>query len=244
MAKVKAENYITIQGWMVTDLGLKGNELLLYALVYGFSQAEGCFTGGLQYVQDWLGCVKNTAIATLKALVDKGLIERIETEVGNVKVVYYRCKNLTTGANDREEPVQKLNQGGAKIEPNNKEIYKGINNNPPISPLGDKPEGKAESKPDLNTQRFESFWRMYPKKKDKQNAKKAWDKLKVDGELYNTIMRGLVLHCKTKEWLKEDGDYVPYPSTWLNGRRWEDEVKTVVTREPERPQPKKLRLRS
>ena len=85
---------------------------------------------------------------------------------------------------------------------------------------------------------------MYPKKKDKQNAKKAWDKLKVDGELYNTIMRGLALHCKTKEWLKDNGDYVPYPSTWLNGRRWEDEVETVVTREPERPQPKKLKLRS
>ena len=124
------------------------------------------------------------------------------------------------------------------------DIKPDINNNPPISPQGDKPEDKTESDPDLNTQRFESFWRMYPKKKDKQNAKKAWDKLKVDGELYNTIMRGLVLHCKTKEWLKENGDYIPYPSTWLNGRRWEDEVKTVVTREPERPQPKKLKLRS
>lgn len=244
MAKVKAENYITIQGWMVTDLGLKGNELLLYALVYGFSQAEGSFTGGLQYVQDWLSCTKPTAIATLKSLAEKNLVERIEQDISGVKVVHYRCVDFTGGKEILPGVVKKFNRGGKEILPNNKDIYKDINNNPPISPLEDKPEGKAESKPDLNTQRFESFWRMYPKKKDKQNAKKAWDKLKVDGELYNTIMRGLVLHCKTKEWLKEDGDYVPYPSTWLNGRRWEDEVKTVVTREPERPRPKKLRLRS
>lgn len=133
----------------------------------------------------------------------------------------------------------KLTQKSQKENDKDKEY-----NNPPISPLEDKPESKAESEPDLNTQRFESFWRMYPKKKDKQNAKKAWDKLKVDGELYNTIMRGLALHRKTEEWLKDKGKYVPYPSTWLNGRRWEDEVETVVTREPERPQPKKLRLRS
>lgn len=239
MGKVRAENYITIQGWMVTELGLKGNELLLYALVYGFSQAEGCFTGGLQYVQDWLGCVKNTAIATLKALVDKGLIERIETEVGNVKVVYYRCKNLTTGANDREEPVQKLNQGGAKIEPNNKEIYKDINNNPPISPLGDKPDPDAE----LDAQRFESFWSMYPKKKAKQDARKVWDKLKVDGHLYTAIMKGLTLHRKSRDWIKDNGQYIPYPATWLNGRRWEDEAEVVAANEPERPQYKKLTLR-
>lgn len=232
MGKVRAENYITVQGWMVTDLGLKGNELLLYALVYGFSQAEGCFTGGLQYVQDWLGCVKNTAIATLKALVDKGLIERIETEVGNIKVVYYRCKNLTTGANDREEPVQKLNQGGAKIEPNNKEIYKDINNNPSISPL----EGKCDSEPDsnLDAQRFESFWSMYPKKKAKQDARKAWDKLKVDGTLYTEIMRGLALHKKSRDWIKDDGQFIPHPASWLNGKRWEDEFEKEPTRKAEK----------
>ena len=225
MGKVRAENYITIQGWMVTELGLKGNELLLYALVYGFSQAEGCFTGGLQYVQDWLGCVKNTAIATLKALVDKGLIERIETEVGNIKVVYYRCKNLTTGANDREEPVQKLSQGGVKIEPNNKEIYKDINNNPSISPL----EGKCDSEPDsnLDAQRFESFWKLYPNKKAKQTARTAWGKLQVDGKLYTTIMRAVTLQSKTEDWTKDGGKYVPHPATWLNGRRWEDEVKAA-----------------
>ncbi len=35
---IKADNYIAIQGWMVTELGLKNTELIVYALIYGFSQ--------------------------------------------------------------------------------------------------------------------------------------------------------------------------------------------------------------
>ena len=54
MSKVKEENYISISGWMVTRLGLKGNELLVYAIIYGFSQDdETMFTGSLQYLADW-----------------------------------------------------------------------------------------------------------------------------------------------------------------------------------------------
>ena len=35
---VKNENYLVIQGWMIAELKLKGNELLIYAIIYGFSQ--------------------------------------------------------------------------------------------------------------------------------------------------------------------------------------------------------------
>lgn len=46
-------NYITIQGWMRTDLKLSGNELIVYAIIYGFSQnKQGEFTGSAQYLAD------------------------------------------------------------------------------------------------------------------------------------------------------------------------------------------------
>ena len=52
---MKKGSYLTIQDWMVTDLHLKGNELLAYALIYGFSQDEqSCFYGSYQYVMEWL----------------------------------------------------------------------------------------------------------------------------------------------------------------------------------------------
>lgn len=70
-------NYITIQGWMVTEFGLSSNNLLCYALIYGFSQdGETEFSGSINYLCKWLNCSKPTAIKTLKDLVEKGLIEK------------------------------------------------------------------------------------------------------------------------------------------------------------------------
>ena len=52
-SKVQKDNYIVIQGWMIEDLKLKGNELIIYAIIYGFSQTEGqLFNGSLQYLAD------------------------------------------------------------------------------------------------------------------------------------------------------------------------------------------------
>ena len=86
MSKVLNENFITIQGWMVNELGLKGNELIVYAIIYGFSQAENqVFNGSLQYIADWLNTSKQTVINTLKHLQEKGFIEKREKYVNGVK---------------------------------------------------------------------------------------------------------------------------------------------------------------
>ena len=51
--------YINIQAWMRTELDLKGNDLLVYAIIYGFSQdGDSKFSGSLQYLADWCGCTK------------------------------------------------------------------------------------------------------------------------------------------------------------------------------------------
>lgn len=70
---MKKGSYLTIQDWMVTDLHLKGNELLAYALIYGFSQDEqSCFYGSYQYVMEWLSVDKTTAVRVLRNLETKG----------------------------------------------------------------------------------------------------------------------------------------------------------------------------
>ena len=77
MSAVKDNNFIAIQGWMRTKLNLKGNELLVYALIYGFSQdGESRFKGSRKYIADWCGCSLNTVDRTLKSLVDKGLLAK------------------------------------------------------------------------------------------------------------------------------------------------------------------------
>lgn len=77
MSAINDNNFVTIQGWMRTRLNLKGNELLAYAVIYGFSQTDGAkFTGSRKYLAEWCGCSMATIDRTLNSLVDKGLISR------------------------------------------------------------------------------------------------------------------------------------------------------------------------
>ena len=86
----KKLGYIHIEGWMREELDLKGNELLVYALIHGFSQEEqGCFFGSLDYISRMCGCTRPTAIETLKKLRDRGLIHKRELIENNVKLCQY-----------------------------------------------------------------------------------------------------------------------------------------------------------
>ena len=71
---------------------------------------------------------------------------------------------------------------------------------------------------------FEVFWKLYPNKKSKKDARKAWEKLKPSAELRLTLMTALGSHRLSRDWTKDDGQYVPMASTWLNGERWTDEL--------------------
>lgn len=87
---MKDTNYITIQGWMRSRLGLVGNELLTYAIIYGFCQdEESRFTGSLSYLSSALGISKTAITGILKRLVEKGLIKKIPKTVNNILLVDY-----------------------------------------------------------------------------------------------------------------------------------------------------------
>ena len=95
MSKINNENYILIQGWMVNELNLKGNELMVYAIIYGFSQEEGQkYTGSLQYLANWTNTSKETIRQCLKSLIDKNLIAKEEQFINNVKFCRYYTRNL------------------------------------------------------------------------------------------------------------------------------------------------------
>lgn len=67
--------------------------------------------------------------------------------------------------------------------------------------------------------RFARFWEAYPRKKDKKNAKKAFRKLNPDDGQLDRMLAALA--TQAAGW--KDPQFAPYPSTWLNGERWEDE---------------------
>lgn len=96
------------------------------------------------------------------------------------------------------------------------EQYKQINKET-IKPPPKSPEGSGTV-----DNGFEEFWQAYPRKADKPRALKAWKKLKPNAELRQVLLNALGHHKQSAQWQKERGRYIPYPATWLNGRRWED----------------------
>lgn len=92
MSKIKDENYYQISGWMLNRLQLKGTELQVFAIIYGFSQdGESVFGGSVSYLCDWVGASKPTIIKALKDLVDKQFIVKDTTIINNVTFNRYRA---------------------------------------------------------------------------------------------------------------------------------------------------------
>jgi hypothetical protein len=71
---------------------------------------------------------------------------------------------------------------------------------------------------------FEAFWLAYPKKKSRSDAERAWRNLAPSPELSQRILDAVAAQRNSPDWLKSDGQFIPYPATWVNGRRWEDQA--------------------
>jgi hypothetical protein len=82
----------------------------------------------------------------------------------------------------------------------------------------------------VDNEKFNAFWTAYPRKSNKAFARKSFDKLNPDDVLLQKILNAI--HVQRRSiWLDKDPQYIPHPSTWLNGERWEDEV-TVAQIKP------------
>jgi len=90
---MKNNNNITICGWMINELNLSGNELLCYALIYGFSQdGESFFNGSRKYISELIGAKSlNTVDKHLQSLIEKGLIVKISEIHNGVITNHYRA---------------------------------------------------------------------------------------------------------------------------------------------------------
>ncbi len=89
---MKENNYITIPGFLRTRLDLKGSELIITALIYGYSQdGNSWFKGKAEYIAEWAGITDKNVLRCLKSLTEKGILEKKEVFVNNkAKRCYYR----------------------------------------------------------------------------------------------------------------------------------------------------------
>ena len=90
--KIKRKTYYQISGWMIIDYNLKGNELIIFAIIYGFSQdGESCFKGTTSYLCELGNMSKRTVQVTLKSLVEKGLLRKIKKVINQVTFYDYQA---------------------------------------------------------------------------------------------------------------------------------------------------------
>ena len=206
--KIKDNNYIAVQGWMCTKLGLSGSELICYAIIYGFCQDnQSVFSGTASYIASWLNIDKRRAYDVLKRLTEKGLIIKIEKEVNGVKL----CDYKTAKINDDENTsgVVTFRQGGSDVSSphniedniNKKEIYK------------EKPYKES----------FEQFWSIYPKQRagSKEKAYISFCKaIKENRATEEKIIHSAELYAKSDEVKR---GFAKGCAAWLNDDRFNND---------------------
>ena len=74
-----------------------------------------------------------------------------------------------------------------------------------------------------DTRFAEQFWPAYPKKVGKPAAEKAWARARINGE-FEAVMAALEAQKQSEQWRRDKGQFIPNPATWINQRRWEDEI--------------------
>ena len=199
--------YITIQGWMRTDLNLSGNELIVYAIIYGFSQnKQGEFTGSAQYLADWVGCTRRTVMTILNKLVEEKLISKTELILNNnEKRVSYQaergCEKISQGVKNFHRGCEKFSYN-ITIDKNNK--YTDRDNNV---------HSCSESLEETPEEFFERAWQYYPNKRGKgQVSKKSKERLMGHG--WDNVKRAIDRYLEDLK--KDEWRHAQNGSTFFN----------------------------
>jgi len=220
--------------WAVLPAGIRydpeitAGAKLLYAEISSLTDARGYCWASNGYFQKLYGISEPTVQRYLRALKAGGYIKIADGDGGQGR------RKIFAGVNPlAENPLKNDGVTPSKMTPNplkndtriKKEIRK--ESNPPKAPQG------AASVPSWKPERFAGLWDYYPRHTSKQAAAKAWDKLKPSDELIAQMGRALRRQKAWDEWQRGIG--IPHLSTYLNQRRWEDELdEPMAAAEPPR----------
>lgn len=224
--KERPNYYAIIPANVRYDEEITSNAKLLYAEITALCNEKGYCWATNEYFSKLYKVSKTSISKWISQLEKKGYIQtEIIYKEGSKQIAnrYIKITNtpieekLNTYLTKVKDPIEeKLNTPiEEKLKENNKYINNTINN-------------KYELK-EIYKERFLKFYELYPKKVKKKDTEKWFLKNKPDEELFNKIIEGLEKHLKSKQW--KDKQFIPYPTTWLNGERWNDEVEIEETEE-------------
>jgi len=147
--------------------------------------------------------------------------QRMEVERGkqDAFIAKQRGNGVKSGEARRRLVEPRFNSGSTKNEPR-------FNSGCDLVPTKHEPPITITIGKDIcssaMSDEFDKFWNSYPRRVGKKTAKASWSKLKPEDKA--DAMGKLPAFLSSEDWTKDGGQFVPHPATWLNGRRWEDEI--------------------
>ncbi len=161
------------------------------------------------YQHDWQAWqrVRNprTSVQPLPTFDDIEVCEASTRELFTSRLEYMAAKETNTSTNssiDAATVQQRCGPHGKRLEAN-----------------GDRPMANGSDIRD----RFERFWESYPRKVGKGQAWRSWLKIRPDDALSAVIVASVEAHRSDPQWVKDGGQFIPHPSTFLNQERWTDQ---------------------
>lgn len=205
------------------DPELRPNAKLLYAEISALANAAGYCWAKNEYFSKLYNLTQKTISELIGTLARRGhIVVEVLRDPENNEVTERRIW-IDRPVTIEDTPIPK-NRDTPPPKNRDKNSINNINNNPPKVPQGGRARREAKKTADWKSERFEKFWKYYPRGESKQSAINAWDKLKPSDELIGLMAVSLTRQMATEEWKRGIG--IPYASTWLNQRRWEDAPKT------------------
>lgn len=206
-------------------------------------------------IANMMGISTSTVSRSMKQLQSCNLIEMVKQGQGKPSKIYINklasdeqtnetnktteektqtCKNANQEFQNENLDLHQCKSRLAPVQANETEYSDTEYNNTPISPKGASEdldnlpiEKSKPEKSNVQAERFAVFWKTYPKKVAKGAAERAWRKIKPSSELLQKMLEAIERGKLSKQWNKDNGQYIPNPSTWLNQKRWEDELEPM-----------------
>lgn len=136
------------------------------------------------------------------------------------EIAEYNRKAEIARANGKKGGRRKLSVRAAKNPVGSKSVATA--NQMATQSLANQEPRTNNQEPNTSESLFVLFWDAYPKKVGKPAALRAWNSAKVKEEEVALILADIATRMQSRDWQKEDGQYIPNPATYLNQRRWED----------------------
>ena len=214
--------------WLSKDLTIQ--EKLMLVEIDSLDNDDGCFASN-KYFSNFFGISTARISQIINELAKKGYLKITYQKEGKqtlgriIKIQsppFPRVLNIfNRGIKFPKEGIKFPKEGYLENLKDNNIVNNNINNN-----ILKENYNKRKNEVENLESKFNAFWKEYPKKVSKENARKWFIKNNPSDELFNKMIKSLERFKKLDDWKKQNGKYIPYPSTWLNQKRWEDEFET------------------